>query len=153
MSSFISNITLTTSDSFQLLQYSSKSLPLPTTAGHIHIYVATNNFLMADGFDVAFNLWILHRVGWKIRITNTTTYHCNSLFFRVTLVNVLYPLTFLQRAEGKLVNIWQLCRIYQLVMKNMLLILFSVYLSVAESVLQEQLLLSRLLLQFPIFCQ
>lgn len=34
---------------------------------------------------------------------------CNSLFFRVTLENVLYPLTFLQRAEGKLVNIWQLC--------------------------------------------
>lgn len=34
---------------------------------------------------------------------------CNSSFFGVTLENVLYPLTFLQRAEGKLVNIWQLC--------------------------------------------
>lgn len=31
---------------------------------------------------------------------------------------MLYPLTFLQRAEGKLVNIWQLYRVYRLLMKN-----------------------------------
>lgn len=43
---------------------------------------------------------------------------CPAIFFIVTLANVLYPLTFLQRAEGKLVNIWQLYRVYWLVMKN-----------------------------------
>lgn len=31
---------------------------------------------------------------------------------------MLYPLTFLKRAEGKLVSIWQLYRVYWLLMKN-----------------------------------